>query len=133
MTLLFIIAAIVVGAVVVTLISRANEVFYVSVRDGRCLVVSGSVPPSLFSEIRTIVRMTGARRGSVRAFRERGSARVVAEGLGEGTEQRLRNAFGARGFHRATASGAAAASGGRNLGQLLGVAWLAWLLTGRGA
>lgn len=132
MTLLVIIAAIVVGAVAVTVISRANEIFYVSVRDGRCLVVRGSVPPSLFSEIRTIVRMTGARRGSVRAFRSGGSSRVVAEGLGEGTEQRLRNAFGARGFHRAGASGAAAAGERRNLGQLLGVAWLAWLLTSRG-
>jgi hypothetical protein len=133
MPLLLIILVVVIAAIAVVAISRANELFFVSVRDGRCLVVRGSVPPSVWSELRLVVRMSGARRGSIRAFKEGGSPRVVVQGLGEGTAQRLRNAFGARGFHRATASGAAAAAGGggQNLGQLLGVAWLAWLLTRR--
>lgn len=132
MSLGLILVAVVVGVIAVLVISRANELFFVSVRDGRCLLVRGSVPPSVWSELQAVVRTSGARHGSIRAVKEGGSARIVATGLGEGVEQRLRNAVGARGFHRARASGATAASGGRNLGQLLGVAWLAWMLSNRG-
>lgn len=134
MDLLLIVVVLAIAVVIVIAVSRASELFYVSIRDGRCLLVRGHIPPSLLSEMRAVVRMSGVRRGAVRAVKSGGAPRLVVSGLDDSVAQRLRNAFGARGFARATASGssaAAASSGGRNLGQLLGLAWLAWLLVGR--
>ncbi len=133
MQLLMLLAAVLVGAVIMMVIARANELFYVSIRDGRCIVVRGHVPPSLLRELREVVRLSGVRRGKVRAVKDGGQPRLFVEGLDDRVAQRLRNSFGARGFGRMTASGSAAASGSssRNLGQLLGLAWLAWWLTPR--
>jgi hypothetical protein len=133
MGLLYILAIALIVVVVLVAISRANEIFYVSVRDGRCLVVRGSVPPSLWRELREVVRLAKVRRGAVRAVKDGGRPRLVVDGIDEGTAQRLRNAFGAQGFGHLKASAPTAGGdcGSRNLGQLLGLAWLAWLLTRR--
>lgn len=128
---ILVVAAIVgVGALV---LSRANEIFYVSIRGGRCLLVRGRIPPSLWRELREVVRIARVRHGAVRAVKSGWRPRLVCDGLDEGTAQRLRNAFGAQGFGHLKASAPAGAGGGghRNLGQLLGFAWLAWLLTRR--
>lgn len=133
MQLLMLLAGALVAIIVMVVIARAHELFYVSIREGRCIVVRGSVPPSLYSELREVVRISRVRRGRVRAVKDGGRPRLLVEGLDERVAQRLRNSFGARGFGRATASGAQAAASSRsqNLGQLLGIAWLAWWLAPR--
>lgn len=131
MDLLLIAAVLFVALVIALAISRANEMFYVSIRDGRCLIVRGHVPPSLYSELCAVVRISGAKRGTVRAVKEGGQPRLVTSGLDAGTTQRLRNAFGARGFGKGGSVAPASSTGTRNLGQLLGLAWLAWFLSRR--
>lgn len=109
--------------------SRVNEIFCVSVRDGRTLVVRGAVPPGLLAGISDVVARERVARGTVRAVRAQTHARLVTSGMGPGTTQRLRNVFG---HHSVQKLRAAALPGPKNLGQWLGVAWLAWLLVGRG-
>src|SRR5262245_20209797 len=84
----------VVGAVL-WLMSRAAEIFCVSVRDGRALVIRGRVRPPLLRAIREIVAEPPVVAATVRAVRGEHGARLVARGkIDEGRVQRLRNAFG---------------------------------------
>ncbi len=106
-------------------VPRMNELFLISVRDGRLLVVRGRVPVRVRQDLADVVRRAGVQRGSIRAVRESGHARLTTRGIDEGTTQRLRNAFGTHPVQRLQA---APLVKGRNFGQLLGVAWLAWLL-----
>ena len=107
---------------------RANELFFISIRDGRMLVVRGRVPAALldaFSDVVTDARVTNA---SVRAMRDGRHARLVLGGVDDGTAQRLRNVFGIHPMHELRSAPPAS---DRNLGQALGWAWLAWLLLRR--
>jgi len=120
---------IVVGVVVlvVFLAIRSGEIFCVSVRDGRALVIRGRVPPALLRAIREIVGSQPAvARATIKAVRGEHGARLTARGaIDEGRIQRLRNAFGLF----PTAKLRAAAPVARpSLGQVLGIAWLAWML-----
>ncbi|MGE0786644.1 MAG: DUF3634 family protein [Sandaracinaceae bacterium] len=124
---LLVLAAITV--VVLFFLYRANEIFCVSVRDGRVLVVRGAVPPPLLNGMADIVRRDRVVRGTIRAVKSEGHARLVTRGLGEGTTQRLRNAFGTHPIHKLRAASAPKV---KNLGQMLGIAWLAWALLGSG-
>lgn len=133
MPVLLIVALAVVAVVAWVVLSRANEMFCVSVRSGRCLVIRGHVPPSLWRELKDVMGRARVARGTVRAIKSGGRPRLVFSGVDEGTQQRLRNAFGAQGFGHLKASAPVGGASGpsRNLGQLLGFAWLAWLLAGR--
>ena len=131
MPVLLILLAAAVALVVLLVLSRANEIFYVSIRDGRCLVIRGRVSPALWRELTAVARMARIERGAVRAVKDGGAARLVTEGIDEGTAQRLRNALGTTGFGGAKASAPAGDPATRNLGQLLGLALLAWLLLPR--
>ncbi len=125
--------AAVVGVVLVVL-SRASEIFCVSVRDGRCLIVRGNVPPAVWRELREVVSRARIHRGTIRAVKHDGGVRLACRGVDAGTQQRLRNALGSTGFGHLKASaqtGNASSGRSRNLGQLLGIAWLAWFLSGR--
>ncbi len=106
---------------------RATEVFFLSVRRGRTLQVRGRIPAALLHELSDVIARSGAARGSVRAVRQGGAARLKVRGLDEYTAQRLRNVFGTRSGSELKLAGPPA---GRNLGQRLGWAWLAWLLHG---
>lgn len=110
------------------LLWRANELFYLSVRDGRVLLVRGRIPPSLLHGIEDVVRRSAIRRASIRAVAGQHHARLVASGVDDGTAQRLRNVFGT---HPVQKLRGAKLPEARNLGQLLGIAWLAWLFVGR--
>lgn len=117
-----------IGLLVVFLIgARANEIFFVSVRQGRCLVVRGRIPGMLLDGLSDVVARSRVARGSIKAVRGDGHARLVIRGMDEGTSQRLRNVFGTHPVQKLRAAKVAA---NRNLGQLLGFAWLAWLLAG---
>jgi hypothetical protein len=108
-------------------LSRANELFCVSIRDGACLVIRGRVPPKLWRELVTTAEVNGLTRGTVRAVREGGAARLVTDGISPEVTQRLRNGVGSAGLN-AMRFGSTGRDTSRNLGQLLGIAWLAWLL-----
>jgi hypothetical protein len=120
---------IVVGVVVlvVFLAMRAGAIFCVSVRDGRALVIRGRVPPPLLRAIREIIASQPAvARATIKAVRGEHGARLTARGaIDEGRIQRLRNAFGL--FPTAKLR-AAAPIARPSLGQVLGIAWLAWML-----
>ncbi|NOY92532.1 MAG: DUF3634 family protein [Deltaproteobacteria bacterium] len=109
-------------------VPRMNELFLISVREGKLLIVRGRVPVRVRQDLADVVRRAGVRRASIRAVRESGHARLSTSGIDEGTTQRLRNAFGTHPVQRLQS---APLLRKRNLGQILGFAWLAWLLSGR--
>jgi hypothetical protein len=121
---LVVVVALAIGAV--WWLSRASELFFVSVRDGKVLVVRGRVPVSLLQSFAEAVREPTVRRGSIRAWRaENGGQLACSGGIDEGREQRMRNAFM---LYPASKLRQAPAVGRPTLGQVLGIAWLAWLL-----
>jgi hypothetical protein len=116
----------VVAALVLFFAWRAMEIFCVSVRDGRALVIRGRVPPALLRAIREIVAAQPAvARATIRAVRGEDGARLTASVIDDGRLQRLRNAFG---LYPTSKLRAAAPVAQPTLGQLLGIAWLAWWL-----
>lgn len=105
--------------------SRTRELFYLSVRTGRVLVVRGRVPAALLGEFREILAHPPVRRASVRGLRtERGARLAISGGVDEGRAQRLRNVFGIYPISRLRA---APVIGKPTVGQIVGIAWLAWL------
>lgn len=105
-------------------LTRAGELFLLSVRDGRVLVVRGRAPAGFVREAREVVR--GVRRASIHAMKEEHGARLSFSGdLGEAREQRLRNIFA---LYPASKLRHAPAIARPTFGQILGIAWLAWLL-----
>jgi hypothetical protein len=109
--------------------TRTREIFVLSVRDGRPLVVRGRIPPGLLADIGAVVARPAVRRATIKALAGEHNARLVCSGdLDEGRVQRLRNVFGVRPVARLRATPAIARP---SLGQLLGVAWIAWLFEPR--
>ncbi len=115
--------------VVVFFLRRVNEIFCLSVRNGRILLVRGRIPPSLLHDFEDVARRCNVRRASLRGVAEQHHARIVASGIDESTAQRFRNVFGTHPIQKLRG---AKLPKTRNLGQLLGIAWLAWLFVGRG-
>jgi hypothetical protein len=104
---------------------RLGEIFCISVRDGRCLVVRGRIGGNLLEGLADVVQRAHVKKGTIRAVKGEHHARLVLRGIDEGTGQRLRNVFG---HHPVQKLRDAPLAKKRNLGQMLGVAWLAWLL-----
>ena len=108
---------------------RASELFYVSVRDGKVLVIRGRVPVGLLQAFREAVQEPVVRRGAIKAWRSDGGGQLGCSGdIEEGREQRMRNAFM---LYPASKLRQAPAVQKPSLGQVLGVVWLAWLLDRR--
>lgn len=104
------------------LLSRSGELFCVSVRGGRALVVRGRIPQALLNDLAdALANEPGA--VTIRAHRDASGARLQASGVDEFTEQRLRNIFR---LYPVSNLSAAPAPARRSLGQVLGIAWLAW-------
>jgi hypothetical protein len=115
--------------IILFLAARARELFCLSVRDGRVLVVRGRIPGTLLSDIRDVVGQPLVRRATILAVKEEGGARLVMSGdIDEGRKQRLRNTF-----HLYPLANLRAAPPVKRptIGQILGIAWLAWLLDRR--
>jgi hypothetical protein len=109
--------------------SRAREVFCLSVRDGRVLVVRGRIPGALLSDVRDVVSKPVVGRATIRAVKQEHGARLsVSGGIDEGREQRLRNIFRPYPLSNLRAAPAVAQP---TVGQVLGIAWLAWWLDRR--
>lgn len=121
-------ALVVVATIVVLIVlSRAGELFLVSVRDGEVLLVRGRLPQGLLNDFADIVAAPPpVRRATIRASRAPGGVRLGVSGdLDESRAQRLRNALGLRPM---SALRSAPIDEERTLGQVLGIAWLAWML-----
>src|SRR5215831_5244879 len=104
---------------------RSGEIFCVSVRNGRALVIRGRVPPPLLRAIREIIASRPeVARATIRAVRGQHGARLTGRGVDEGRLQRLRNAFG---LYPTSKLRAAPPIARPTLGQVLGIAWLAWM------
>lgn len=126
MMIVVVLAALVVG---VWWLTRANELFYVSVRDGKVLVVRGRVPVGLLQTFAEVVKEPVVRRGAIKAWKDESGGQLACSGeIDEGREQRMRNAFM---LYPASKLRQAPAVQRPSLGQVLGLAWLAWLLDRR--
>lgn len=107
------------------LIGRFNEQFCLSVRNGRVLIVRGRVPASFLADVRDVVKNPPVHNATIRGVREATRTRLHCSGLDERRAQRLTNAFSIypqskiRAAHPVTEP---------TLGQVLGIAWLAWFL-----
>ncbi|MBX7194947.1 MAG: DUF3634 family protein [Sandaracinaceae bacterium] len=128
MDLVSLLVLVVIAAIALAFLSRANELFCISVKDGRLLVVRGAVPQGLLLGLKDVIQRDRVKDATIRAVKADGHARLVAAGVADGTAQRLRNVFGTHPIQKLRAAPAPKA---KNLGQVLGVAWLAWMLLGR--
>jgi hypothetical protein len=87
--------ALVASAPLVLAIVRANELFFLRVRDGGVRLVRGRVPPRLFDDVADVVRKPAVMRADLRAVNEGGRPRLYADGeLSPEHKQRLRNVVG---------------------------------------
>ncbi len=127
-TLVALLAVAGVLAIATFAIVRSSELFCVSVRDGRLLLVRGRIPSHLLAEFGEAVRDPAVRRGTIIGRRgEAGAELVVTGDVPDGRAQRMRNTFmlvpmaGLR---------SAPPPSRRTIGQVLGIAWLAWMLPG---
>lgn len=105
-----------------------RTLFKVSIRNGEFLVVSGRVPVRFLQDVAEVVRDEKLTRGTISAVaREHGSS-LSFSNIPEGPQQRLRNAFR---LYPVADLRHAPAIAKPSLGQMLGIAWLAWLLESR--
>jgi len=108
--------------------ARARQLCVMSVRDGRVLVMRGSLPASLFEGLVDVVTRAKTPRATIRVLRAGDRARLEGPGLDPLSLQRARNVLGTYPLARLHN---AAPLRRRNLGQRLGVAWLGWWLHDR--
>ena len=127
MAVVVVVAAIVAVLLLVWWMGQVNELFYISVRDGKVLVVRGRVPVTMLQEFRTAV--AEVRRGSIRAFTTELGGQLECSGdITEGREQRMRNTFM---LYPQSQLRSAPVIKQPTLGQLAGISWLAWMLDRR--
>lgn len=109
--------------------TRVGELFCISVRDGKVLVVRGRVPAGMLHEIAAMMARPKVRRGTIRALRTEHGGRLTFSGqIDEGRQQRMRNVFA---LYPVSQLRKAPAIQRPSLGQLAGIAWLAWLFDRR--
>jgi uncharacterized protein YqjF (DUF2071 family) len=70
---------------------RSNELFCLSWRDGQLRLVRGRIPPALKHDLGDALAHMKVARCTVRAKRDERGARLVASGVDDFAEQRLRN------------------------------------------
>ncbi len=93
------------------------------------LVVRGNVPTPLLQDLGDVLDRAGVVRATVRAVKTTGHAQIRTSGVDEGTAQRCRNVFGTHPIHLMRSLPSDEHT--KNLGQRLGVEWLAWVLASR--
>ncbi len=99
--------------------------FVISVRRGKTLVMRGRIPITLKQEIGEVMCRAGVAQAELRVVRSGGAAKMIADGVDPIVAQRLRNVLGLYPDYKLRA---APPPGRRNLGQRLGIPWLAWRL-----
>jgi hypothetical protein len=126
-SLSLLLAAVAIAALFVSA-RRAREVCVLSVREGRTLRLRGKLPADARSAIDDVLARARVQRAQVRILRGETRATLDARGLDSTTAQRLRNVLGTFSMARISAGQPLKAP---NLGQRLGIAWLAWHLHAR--
>lgn len=112
------------GAILaLTWLYRRDELFVLSVKRGKLLTIRGALPAGLQNSFSAILKEEGIQRASLRAVKQDGGTRLQVWGIDEGAAQRLRNVFS---LHHLSKLRQARRNDGRNLGQILGIASLAW-------
>ena len=92
-------------------------------------MVRGRVPGAMLHEIAEAMSRPRVRRGCIKAYKTETGSRLSFSGdIDEGRQQRMRNVFA---LYPASQLRHAPAIEQPTLGQLAGVAWLAWLLDRR--
>ena len=74
---------------------RANELFYLRLRDGRLMMKRGRIPRGLFDDVEDILKRGGVENIDVRGVVEDRGARIYLFGVQPrgGVKQQLRNAI----------------------------------------
>ncbi len=124
--MIFIIAFIVLAGVI--LLSRANELFVLSFRNGEVRLVRGSVATGLRNDLADALRHMKVKRATIKVTKTPQGARLTASGIDEFGEQRLRNILQL--FPAARLRSASAPTRNRLL-RLFGFSALVWLLGSR--
>lgn len=76
----------------VVALMRANELFFIRVRNGKVRVVRGRIPQKLLNDFAEIVRDPPMEEGALRGVSEDRRVRIYPEGeLTDGQKQRIRN------------------------------------------
>src|SRR5262245_20466474 len=107
--------------------TRTQELFCISVRGSRALVVRGRVPGTLVTELGDAVRRSRVTSSTIRAIKTERGGRLVASGVDDGTLQQLRNIFGSYPIARLRQAPAIERP---TLGQIAGITGLAWVFEG---
>jgi hypothetical protein len=108
---------------------RSRELFCIDFRAGKMLLVRGRIPPTLAHDFLDALKRQDISRATLRAFRRPDGAELVVSGAVDDFQaQRLRNIFRLYPISNLTA---APVMKQRTVGQILGITWLAWLLSDR--
>jgi Protein of unknown function (DUF3634) len=103
---------------------RQNELFCLSVREGKVIVLRGRLPPELFSDLEDVLQ--DVTRANVHVQKRGSAGRLVATGVTAAQLQQLRNVFGTYAARKGAHLRNAKPASNRTLGQVLGIEWLAW-------
>lgn len=104
---------------------RSRELFVLSMRDGEALLVRGGCPRSVREDLIDVLRQEQVERARIRALLDGDHVQLEASGVSDRTAQRLRNVVR---LARVLQIKQAKPPKERNLGQWLGVEWLAWAM-----
>ena len=78
--------------------TRPVPLFVLKIREGQIHVRKGSPPPGFVLDCKELVAFAGIERGTVKAFREKGTVRLAfSSGIPASHHQRFRNIWQARG------------------------------------
>ncbi|MBP9087165.1 MAG: DUF3634 family protein [Kofleriaceae bacterium] len=117
------------GVILLGRVLAVGELFYVSVRNGETLIIRGDVPGAMLHEFREAVLNPTVRRGAIVARIDGNGGQLYCTGeISKGREQRMRNTFMLHPLSKLRSAERTSPPGPRNLGQVLGIAWLAWRL-----
>ncbi len=117
------------GIVLLGRVFAVGELFYVSVRNGETLIIRGRIPSTMLHEFREAIREPTVRRGAIIARTDSTGAQLYCSGeIPKGREQRMRNTFMLHPLSKLRSAARRGEVGPRNLGQVLGIEWLAWQL-----
>ncbi len=124
---------VVAGIILLGRVLAVGELFYVSVRNGVTLIIRGDVPGAMLHEFQEAVLNPTVRRGAIVARADSQGGQLYCTGeISKGREQRMRNTFMLHPVSKLHNAARTSQRGPRNLGQLLGIEWLAWRLNKTG-